>query len=346
MDYQHKSQITAPGYQLIRNEALPTGVSAKTLLNDQPWTKPVDTNSTNVGLRFEYQLNDDWRASVGANKHRFQRDDYTAFPYGCSNEGDGFYPGFCSNGDYDVYDYQSVGERRSPFGAQAMLQGKFATGAVEPRADRRRVAVPTAATVSATTSTTTPAPATSTRTLIVPPAPGNPTHRPGVRAPQATTNARCSCRTSSTLSQQFKLHAGLRYVQVKRTEFGVDCPSDDQASRCRTSRWCTARRRTGPCTARWRTACEHGGVAPIETTNANRALAPSRSKQIEFGVKGVGERRRDRVGGAVPDHARGWSSRNADGNHLRARRRAAATAAWNWRAQGKATAQPAVQRCR
>ena len=130
MDYQYKSQITAPGYQLIRNEVLPTGVSAKTLLNDQPWTKPVDTKSANVGLRFEYLFADDWRASIAMNKHKFQRDDYAAFPYGCSNEADGFYPGFCSNGDYDVYDYQSVGESKSPFSAQALLQGKFATGAI------------------------------------------------------------------------------------------------------------------------------------------------------------------------------------------------------------------------
>ncbi|HEU4851197.1 MAG TPA: TonB-dependent receptor plug domain-containing protein, partial [Telluria sp.] len=130
MDYQYKSQITAPGYQLIRNEVLPTGVSAKTLLNDQPWTKPVETKNSNVGLRFEYLFANDWRASVAMNKHKFQRDDYTAFPYGCSNEGDGFYPGYCSNGDYDVYDYQSVGESKSPFSAQALLQGKFATGAI------------------------------------------------------------------------------------------------------------------------------------------------------------------------------------------------------------------------
>jgi iron complex outermembrane receptor protein len=31
---------------------------------------------------------------------------------------------------------------------------------------------------------------------------------------------------------------------------------------------------------------ESGGVAPIETTNANQDLGPNRSKQLEFGVKG------------------------------------------------------------
>jgi iron complex outermembrane receptor protein len=32
---------------------------------------------------------------------------------------------------------------------------------------------------------------------------------------------------------------------------------------------------------------QHGGVAPIETTNANRALEPGKSKQVEVGAKAV-----------------------------------------------------------
>ena len=32
---------------------------------------------------------------------------------------------------------------------------------------------------------------------------------------------------------------------------------------------------------------EHGGIAPIQTTNENTALAPSRSKQVELGIKGA-----------------------------------------------------------
>jgi iron complex outermembrane receptor protein len=128
MDYQRKAQITAPGFQLIQNQFLPSGVSAKMLLNDQPWTKPVETWDTNLGLRFEYKLAPGWLATVAANKHWFRRNDFTAFPYGCSNEGAGYYPGFCSNGDYDVYDYQSTGERKTPWGVQAQVHGKFATG--------------------------------------------------------------------------------------------------------------------------------------------------------------------------------------------------------------------------
>ncbi|MCC6071814.1 TonB-dependent siderophore receptor [Massilia sp. GCM10020059] len=281
MDYQYKSQITAPGYQLIRNESLPTGVSAKTLLNAQPWTKPVETKSSNVGLRFEYLFDNDWRASVAMNKHKFQRDDYTAFPYGCSNEGEGFYPGYCSNGDYDVYDYQSVGESKSPFSAQALLQGKFATGAVGHdltvgssffrRSDRFGDYVYDYAGYS-----------NIYQNLIVAPAPGNPTTGP-VFERRRENERSVFAQDVLSLSQKFKLHAGLRHVQVKRTEFGVE-PSDTSFTLPNVA---LVYNPTQDWTVYGSMAhgLEHGGVAPIETTNANRALDPGRSKQLEFGVK-------------------------------------------------------------
>ncbi|MBZ2208204.1 TonB-dependent siderophore receptor [Massilia soli] len=283
MDYQHKSQITAPGYQLIRNELLPTGVSAKTLLNAQPWTKPVDSKSTNVGLRFEYLFANGWRASISANKHKFQRDDYTAFPYGCSNEGDGFYPGYCSNGDYDVYDYQSVGESKSPFGAQALLQGKFSTGAVAHdltigsslfrRSDRFGDYVYDYAGSS-----------NIYQNVIVPPAPDSRTTGP-VFERRKENERSVFAQDVLTLSQKFKLHAGVRHVQVKRTEFEVD-PSDTSFTLPNVA---LVYNPTQDWTVYGSMAhgLEHGGIAPIETTNANRALDPSRSKQLEFGVKGA-----------------------------------------------------------
>lgn len=283
MDYQHRSQVTAPGYQLIRNEVLPTGVSARTLLNNQPWTKPVDTKNSNVGLRFEYLFANDWRASIAANKHKFQRDDYTAFPYGCSNEGDGFYPGYCSNGDYDVYDYQSVGESKSPFSAQALLQGKFATGAIGHeltvgaslfrRSDRFGDYVYDYAGSS-----------NIYQNVIVPPAPGNPSTGP-VFERRKENERSVFAQDILSLSQKFKLHAGLRHVQVKRTEFEV-LPSDASFT---LPNLALVYNPTQDWTVYGSMAhgLEHGGVAPIETTNVGRALDPSRSKQVELGIKGA-----------------------------------------------------------
>ena len=288
LDTQHKSQLTVPGYQLIRNVLLPTGVSPKMMLNDQPWAKPVDTHSTNAGLRFEYRLSDDWHASVAMNKHWFKRDDFTAFPYGCSNEGTGYYPGFCSNGDYDVYDYQSVGEKKTPFGAQALLQGKFATGAVKheltvgaslaKRSDSFGDYVYNFAGSS-----------NIYHNEIVPPAPGNPKTGPVFERLYERQEA-AFVQDIAALSQQFKLHAGLRYNQVKREvyvpEIAGRVKSDDNFVLPSVALVYQA-------TQDWNVygslahGVEMGTVAPFGTTNENRPLDPSRSKQVEFGVKGA-----------------------------------------------------------
>jgi iron complex outermembrane receptor protein len=293
-DYQHKSQLTAPGYQLIRNTTLPTGVSPTMLLNDQPWARPVDTRSTNAGLRFEYRFSDAWHATVSMNKHWFKRDDFTAFPYGCSNEGAGFYPGYCSNGDYDVYDYQSVGERKSPFGAQALVQGKFATGAV-----RHELTVGTSLfTRSDKLGDYVYEPVGTSNiyhNLIVPPAPSNLTTGP-VFERRSENERALFAQDIATLTPQLKLHTGLRYVQVKRDEY-----IPDENSRVADAPRFYAHSDEGftlpsvalvySPTQDWNVygalthGLEHGGIAPMGTTNENTALAPSRSKQFELGVK-------------------------------------------------------------
>jgi len=289
MDYQHKSQMTAPGYQLIRGVALPTGVSPKMLLNEQPWAKPVETKSSNVGLRFEYLLNDDWRATFSANKHVFKRDDYTAFPYGCSNEGDGFYPGYCSNGDYDVYDYQSVGERKSPLGASLLLQGKFATGAIKheltvgstytERSDRFGAYVYDYAGSS-----------NIYKNAIVPPAPGNPSTGP-IRDQREDHERALLAQDIIALSEQFKLHAGLRYVDVNRQ--ARPRPELDLSTTTATGFLLPNVALVYNPSADWTIygqlshGMEHGGIAPKRTANQFQGLEPSRSRQLEAGIKAI-----------------------------------------------------------
>jgi iron complex outermembrane receptor protein len=286
-DHQRKSQVTAPGYQLIGMTALPTGVSAKTLLNDQPWTRPVDTESSNLGLRFEYRFAPDWVASVAANKHWFKRDDFTAFPYGCYRE-NGENPGFCANGDYDVYDYQSEGERKTPFGAQAMVQGKFATGSL-------RHALTVGASFSERHDTFgddvyDPAGTSNIyRNVIVPPASGNPT-TVNIFERRSDKERALFAQDIVTLSPKVTLHTGLRYIELKRDQFtraGFDPARTDDAFLLPNVALVYA------VTSDWNVygsvsrGLEYGGVAPREASNRYIALDPSRSRQVEFGVKGM-----------------------------------------------------------
>ena len=87
------------------------------------------------------------------------------------------------------------------------------------------------------------------------------------------------------LTNDLALHAGARYVQVKRDELGVEPSSHNfwlpnvalvYSPRADLSAY-----------ASYSQGLQHGGVAPIETTNQNRALEPGKSKQVEVGVKTV-----------------------------------------------------------
>jgi iron complex outermembrane receptor protein len=292
LDYQHKAQITAPGFQLVRNEVLPSGVSSKMLLNDQPWTRPVDTRDTNLGLRFEYKLADGWKATVAANKHWFKRDDYTAFPYGCSNEGDGYYPGYCSNGDYDVYDYQSVGERKTPWGLQAMLQGRFATGALRHQL-----------TVGASYSERHDSFGDYVYDYVGYSNLWHPLDTPHVGLARVTGPVfeRRSDQESAlfaqdivTLTPQLTLHGGLRYVETKRSDWEEDRPSVHTAGYVdsKDSFLLPSLALVYAIDHDWNVygsfshGLQHGGIAPMETANENQVLDPGRSRQIEVGTKG------------------------------------------------------------
>jgi len=277
-DYQNKAQLTAPGYQLIRGVQLPD-VDADTMLNDQPWARPVKTKTSNIGATFKYQFSNDWQATVSANQHIFKRDDYTAFPYGCSSEE--LFPGFCANGDYDVYDYKSLGEEKKPFSARAQIHGKFATGAIRHEVTgglsffRNKESWGDYQYDYAGVSNI-------YHPVAVPPAPGS----SGPVSERRHDNERAMYLQDIVgLSDAIALHAGARYVQARRDELGVE-PSSHNF-------WLPNVALVYSPTnalsyyASYAQGLQHGGVAPIETSNQNRALEPGKSKQVEVGAKAV-----------------------------------------------------------
>ena len=281
-DYQDKAQATAPGFQLLNNKTLPTGISADAMLNLQPWTRPVETVTSNIGLRFQYAFNDDWRATLSANQHSFKRDDYTAFPYGCS--GQDLYPGFCGNGDYDVYDYRSLGETKKPLSAQAMIQGKFATGSLRHeftagvstfrRKDRAGLYVYDWVGVS---------------NIYQPQIVGT---SPGVTGPvrlvRKDTEDSVFVQDIVSLAQNWKLHGGLRHINVDGYQYVLKADTEIRAKHDfllpNVSLVYTPLDNVSVYAA-YSQGMEHGGTADRKAMNANEELTPSRSKQIEFGVK-------------------------------------------------------------
>lgn len=276
-DYQHRSQISAPGFQLTDGVRLPLGINPKINLNDQPWARPADTRDSDVGARFEWQLTPDWRATVSSNRHKFKRDDFIAFPYGCSTGN--FFPGYCANGDYDVYDYQSTNESKVLIGSRAVLNGRFSTAGLQhefaagiEHSARRDYFGDAVYDFVGTSNIFQP--------RVVPPS-SNRTGPVFLRRNDQESSA--FAQDILTIASEWQLHTGVRYVTTNRSQFELD--KDKQHFLLPSAALVLNATPEQSLYASFTQGLEHGGVAPFGTANQNQLLAPGRSTQYEIGYK-------------------------------------------------------------
>jgi iron complex outermembrane receptor protein len=129
--YHRKSQPSVPGLGLLDSngdgvgDMLPGGINPRLNLNNQVWSQPFQGGSTTAEVAIKHRLAADWSARLAVNTQRIRLDDRLAFPDGCSSAPSYVYPGLCANGDVDIYDYRSDGERRTLSSWDARLDGKF-----------------------------------------------------------------------------------------------------------------------------------------------------------------------------------------------------------------------------
>ncbi len=140
LEYHHKRQPSVPGLGLLDangdgvGDTLPVSQYSRLNLNNQSWSLPFESTSTNAQLAVDHLINADWQAHLGLGTQRTVLHDRLAFPDGCSNATNYVYPGLCANGDVDIYDYRSENEERSTWAWEARLQGKLAALGVQHRA--------------------------------------------------------------------------------------------------------------------------------------------------------------------------------------------------------------------
>ena len=127
IEWSHKSQGSQAGFSLL-GPLLPAPVDPRLNLNNQAWVQPTEFDAFTGTLRFSQALGPDWRWSAQLGTQRLVNDDFTAFPYGCSAEGN--FDRFCSDGSFDYYDFRSENEKRRQTAATLNLKGKVMTGAV------------------------------------------------------------------------------------------------------------------------------------------------------------------------------------------------------------------------
>ena len=130
-EYQRKSQPSVPGLGLLDSngdgfgETLPSPINPRLNLNNQSWSQPFQVSATTAEIALNHRFNADWQGRFAANTQTTSINDRLSFPDGCSSAATYVYPGLCGNGDVDMYDFRSEGERRSLNSWDAHLGGKF-----------------------------------------------------------------------------------------------------------------------------------------------------------------------------------------------------------------------------
>lgn len=135
LETSHQRQPSVAGYSLLGDRVpAPGEIDPRRNLNDQPWRQPVVFDGDTASLRWQQQLNPDWRLTLHAMRQQLVNQDRTAFPFGvydpltfaCT-----FCDRFAPDGTFTYWEYISDNERRTTDAAQLLLAGRFDTGAVK-----------------------------------------------------------------------------------------------------------------------------------------------------------------------------------------------------------------------
>jgi iron complex outermembrane recepter protein len=133
-EYQRSSQPSVPGFGLLDTTGsgvattVPAPVNPRINLAAQPWAQPFEAKNLVASLRFSQTLANDWTWGARISRQNIRINDRLPFPDGCSSGANYVYPGFCGNGDFDLYDYRSDNERRNLSFADVYLRGEVKLG--------------------------------------------------------------------------------------------------------------------------------------------------------------------------------------------------------------------------
>ncbi|MES2959156.1 MAG: TonB-dependent receptor [Pseudomonadota bacterium] len=136
IELSRQSQPSTPGFSLLGNR-LPDArdIDPRTNLNNQDWTLPVVLAGRTGSLRLTHRLVDSAEQEIDFVVHgmrqRLTNDDRIAFPFGCSAEG--VYDRYCSDGTFDFYDFRSDNERRTSDALDLAFKGRARVAGVTHR---------------------------------------------------------------------------------------------------------------------------------------------------------------------------------------------------------------------
>jgi len=293
VENSHRSQPSVPGFSLL-GDVLPSVPDPRLNLNNQPWSLPVVFDATTASLRITQELGEAWHLVAHGAVQRLRTDDRLAFAFGCFDPEpapDGTYhpDRFCPNGDFDLYDYRSENERRRNAVLDLSLHGRFVTGplahtlvagALQNRLRHRFE--PQAFNFVGTGNVD--------GTAVTPEDPTKTT--PSTDRDERSTEL--YLRDRIALGPRTSLWLGARHTRLRRSTDSTDGLSHTDYSQSFTTPFAAASYAFAPgqtAYASWGRGVE-SDVAPDLPRYANRgqALPAAKSRQVEVGLKGGGER--------------------------------------------------------
>ena len=285
-EWSRQVQGSQVGFSLL-GDVLPAVPDPRANLNNQPWTPATKFDALTGTVRYSQPLSPGWRLSVQAGTQRLKTDDYTAFPFGCSNEGR--FDRYCANGTFDYYDYRSIGERRRQTAVQAELKGKLETGRV--RHDLAfgvlRNASQEALPDNAFNLAGDPGAGNINGSAIVPPAPAI---NEGTGTTREERSTELSLRDAIHWNDRLTTWLGVRHTRLNRINVEGDAGPGYRQSL--TTPWVAVSYKIANdalAYASWGEGTE-SAVVPNNSlvySNAGSVLPALKSKQVEVGVKGA-----------------------------------------------------------
>ena len=280
-EWSHKAQASQAGMSLLGN-VLPPPMDPRLNLNNQPWVQPSVFDAFTGTLRFSQAWGADWRWTAQLGTQRLKNDDYTAFPYGCSAEGN--YDRYCSDGTFDYYDFRSENEERRQSAGSLNLKGKVRTGAVAHELSfgllsgrvRNRVEPQAFNWVGV---------GNIDGTALVP---TDPTGYPSTNRDERSLEF--SAQDAIHWNDRFTTWLGVRHTRLRRDAVLTDGSDATSYAQRLTTPWLAASYKLSPGLSVY---ASHGQgveseVAPANPmySNAGRPLPALKSRQTEIGLKG------------------------------------------------------------
>jgi len=291
-EFEHswQSQPSVPGLSLLGTR-LPSAreFSPALNLNNQPWSTPVQLQGDTGTLRWKQALADGWKSTVTYGEQHLKSNDRAAFPYGCTDSSLGYVYNYCSNGNFDLYDFRSDNEKRITRSLLAQIDGSVQLAGMkhDVRAGVLRSLFHTEIGAQAYNYV---------GTLNVFNSPNEPT----VAAPDlliAGTNRQESSteftlQDSVSIASQWQAWLGLRHTSLRRHSVKTDGTDDTLLNQSVNTPWAALAYTFAPQTrayVSWGEGAEAKAAPTNATTsvsNPGQVLPVLKSRQVEAGVKG------------------------------------------------------------